>query len=280
MNFWALLRDRPARVGEALEMQMNEGSEMFADRNKTDLTRKLTDAAAAYLSARGFKPIETEVPIEQGWVADIAAPCDPTPTELIALGLLRRAPRWSQPEAHKQWKIECDAKLGIMTALVEVKTSRPDFCGDQKWKREQPTNLAYVAVPDEMIREDEYPVNWGVLVFDGEQCRLSRVPNIVSVTAERQRDVIHAVAIRRDHHTRHARMREFRRQACIQQSESVSRTRVFNAVQAVMDIVKGMPVERALATNRIKAKCIPKYYWSELEQLQSLAPQQETGASR
>jgi hypothetical protein len=92
--------------------------------------------------------------------------------------------------------------------------------------------------------------------------------------------VIHAVAIRRDHHTRHARMREFRRQACIQQSESVSRTRVFNAVQAVMDIVKGMPVERALATNRIKAKCIPKYYWSELEQLQSLAPQQETGASR
>jgi len=51
------------------------------DQNKTELTRKVTAGAATWLTNLGAKPVETEVHVRQGWIADLAAVWCPTRTE-------------------------------------------------------------------------------------------------------------------------------------------------------------------------------------------------------
>jgi len=68
--------------------------ETLFDRNKTDLTHAVTQAAMTWLDERGFKPVETEVEIARGWVADLASAIFPTPTELINLKLIPHRPDW------------------------------------------------------------------------------------------------------------------------------------------------------------------------------------------
>ena len=57
------------------------------DLNKTPLTHRITALAAAFLDAHGFKPVETEVPVASGWVADVASFVYPTMTEAKKLRL-------------------------------------------------------------------------------------------------------------------------------------------------------------------------------------------------
>lgn len=140
---------------------------MIDDRNKSDLTKQVTAAALMYLDERGCKPIETEVGVASGWVADIAAVLDPTITELVALKLLKRQPRYGCP-GYKEWDTQVRQVHRFMTALVEVKVSRSDFSGDQKWTLPLPTNLAYLAFPKGLITESEYPAGWGLLEYSIE----------------------------------------------------------------------------------------------------------------
>jgi hypothetical protein len=64
------------------------------DRNKTEITHNITRLAALWLDNHGFKPVETEVGVDQGWIADIAGVGCLTQTEYIGLKLLKRPPRW------------------------------------------------------------------------------------------------------------------------------------------------------------------------------------------
>lgn len=105
----------------------------ICDRNKSELTHKLTAAAAFWLDEAGFKPVETEVPVCPGWVADLSGVIRPTKTEATRLKLIPPRGPYSRPNAWREW---CDAFAAIpslLTAVVEVKTSRSDFIGDHKW---------------------------------------------------------------------------------------------------------------------------------------------------
>jgi len=231
---------------------------LIEDRNKTVITRKVTAAAACYLEWRGCKPLETEVAICEGWVADVAGILNPTLTELVGLKFIKRRPKWQDGETvYRDWWDASKQVQQLMTALVEVKTSRVDFQGDKKWSLGIPVNIAYLAVPEELgIRDDELPAGWGLLEYSAitEIVRLKRVPIIQKVTVKQQRDVILEIAIRRDHHTRYQRMREFRRKAAIVNNADISRTRVSNAMRAMMSIIEGKygSVEAALAWHGIK----------------------------
>lgn len=252
---------------------------MIDDRNKTELTRQVTSAALTYLDERGCKPLETEVPIQSGWVADVAGVIDPTETELIKLKLVRCKPPWkSSPEIRQAWEVTKDAAWQLMTVLVEVKTSRSDFVGDKKWKLPIPTNLAYIAAPATLkIADEEIPDGWGVLTYhEGQDCvRCRRVPKINQATVEQQRDVILSVAVRRDHDTRYERLRELQREIRARQNEDVSRTRSLKAMSAMAAIVNGEhgSIQGALDYHGVKG--IPSYFMPELEKLWAIKRAEE-----
>jgi hypothetical protein len=70
------------------------------------------------------------------------------------------------------------ATNGSITTIVEVKTSHADFLNDKKkWARSkeaeeqnyQMGNYRYYLCPDGIIKEDELPDKWGLLVYDGKK---------------------------------------------------------------------------------------------------------------
>ena len=252
---------------------------MIEDRNKTTLTKAVTQAALVYLDERGCKPIETEVPVSCGWVADLATVLSPTMTDLINLKLVKRRDWDTSEEARKLQR--------LMTVLVEVKTSRSDFCGDRKWVAPPPANLCYLAVPDTLtIKPEEFPVGWGVLEYYSTKrgfpyVRCVRVPAVREVTVEQQLNVVLAVALRRDNNTRYEYMNKMRREIRENQNADISRTRVIRAMQAMASIVRGEhgSVQNALEYHGIghpHVGHLPEYYIKTLETLWAIVPPAET----
>jgi hypothetical protein len=176
-----------------------------SDLNKTKLTEETTDAAMKWLATNGFEPIQKEVTVKDGWIADIAGVIRPTQTEILALKLMHRCPRWNSINhlAQSEWRASIDSmKRQPYTMLTEVKTSRSDFRKDHKWDLVMPTNLAYLAVPEGLISEEEWPTNWGILEYqhDGTViCR--RNACLTPVSTEAQRDVIFEISQRLLHTT-------------------------------------------------------------------------------
>jgi hypothetical protein len=241
------------------------------DLNKSPLTCDVTSAVALWLDGMGFKPIETEVGMpwstreenEKGWIADLAGVIFPTQTELINLKLLRRGPRWSlldndgkweKNPAYEEWEKERAAKQRLMTCLVEVKTTRADFLGDRKWNLPLPTDLAYLAYPKGLVDPSEWPAGWGILEFHDGQVRQRRFPFPGQTSSEQQRDVILSIAVRRDHHTRYARIREFNREDRERRNRDKGETRLRNIAYAVLDITQGKheSVENCLSYHGLK----------------------------
>ena len=67
---------------------------------------------------------------------------------------------------------------GHDTCVIEVKTSHSDFLADQKkWARSkvaeeggiQIGNYRYYLCPTGVIKEEELPKNWGLLIWDGKK---------------------------------------------------------------------------------------------------------------
>lgn len=160
---------------------------MIEDRNKTEITCKATSAAALYLCERGCKPLESEVHICKGWTADLAAVLAPTITELVKLKLLRPRPRTRLvPGLYSEWWNEGKALQRVMTVVVEVKTTRADFCGDKKWEMSIPADLAYLTVPKGLLSSDEWPNGWGILEYNEQSStvRCGRPPELRQASSE------------------------------------------------------------------------------------------------
>jgi hypothetical protein len=246
----------------------------MSDRNKSQLTHDVTNAVAAWMDERGFKPVESEVgPLsydsnKTGWIADLAGVICPTQTELIELKLLRPRPSWRAPSQDQEaWRASYSALDRVMTALVEVKTSRRDFVGDRKWLLTPPTDLAFLAVPSAMIRQEEWPSGWGILSCADGSVRRLRPPTPSRTTAEQQLGVVLAIATRRDHHTRYARLREFQREQRLQEGEEKTILRAGYIARAFLQIARGEhnSVEEVLDRHRLKR--LPFYVMDDLRQL-------------
>ena len=211
------------------------------DRNKTGLTHAVTQAITVWLNKRGFKPIETEVPVADGWVADLASAIIPTRTELQELKFVPRCPGYQELELRAEWRTKTDSLRRLMTVLVEIKTSRGDFKNDTKWQREVPSDLAYLAVPAGMITPSEWPEGYGILEYYEARgvVLCQRVPIIRQVAPEVQRDILYEIAMRRDHDTRYERIRKINKEIRIQRNGDVSRTRINDAVRLVLAVAKG-----------------------------------------
>lgn len=239
---------------------------LFDDQNKTEITKQITAATCFWLDERGCKPVETEVSVTRGWVADIASVICPSNTELQELKLIRRAPKWSKRVEREAWEAEISAISRMMTVIVEVKTSRGDFLGDKKWALPPMADLSWIAAPFGLIGKSERPLGWGILEYCGvRDCMVTRcVPQIRMTTAEQQRNLIHAVACRRDNHTRYEHINRIRKEYREQDKQRESLTRVKDAMRAALSIAHGEygSVEGALEAHRIKLRSI-----GELEML-------------
>lgn len=245
------------------------------DRNKSRLTHDVTRAVASWMDGRGMKPVETEVYIQGGWCADLAASFAPTQTELIEMRLIARKPPWKAPkEKQDAWEASCYALLRLMVVVVEVKTSRADYSKDKKWKITNPVDLCYVAIPSGMVREEEYPEGWGVLAYlsDGS-IRCVRNPTPAVSTIERRMNVIYQIAIRRDHHTRHKRMREYNQKQRMDDCESKSIERIGSIARVLISIARGEneSVEGCLKRLRYDIPKMPAYVMETLQELWGVA---------
>ena len=229
---------------------------LFDDQNKTELTKNITAATCFWLDKHGCKPVETEVYVTRGWVADIASAIFPSNTELQELKLIRRAPRWSKLTERETWEVEAAAITRMMTVIVEVKTSRSDFLGDKKWTSPSMADLSWIAVPSGLIGESERPQGWGILEYnEGRDCMvMSCVPQIRITTAEQQRNLIYSIACRRDNHTRYEHINQIRKEYREQDKQRESLIRVKDAIRAALSIAHGVygSVEGALEAHRIK----------------------------
>lgn len=195
------------------------------DRNKTDLTHRATATAAAWLDTIGCKPVETEVPVADGWVADAASFWCPTLTEARNARLLR--PPIVPPDIQRD-SLEALAHMyrsagGRLTIVVEVKTSRADFLkdlgrkygtyGDGVNKRAQllpPAHLCVLATTPGVIGDKEWLLDWGQLLLSADGSRVTRWKGGWDINPQSPRQIenlLASVAIRRDHATRYARLR-------------------------------------------------------------------------
>lgn len=250
------------------------------DRNKTDLTHRVTSSVMRYLDEQGFKPVETEVPVADRWIADIAGVIVPTRTEAQQMKLVRRQPRYDYRKykdaiylaAYKReseaWESLYHVLPNPMTALVEVKTSRADFSKDKKWVRVAPVNLCYLAVPQNLIRPDEYPRGWSVLTVNEDGAvRAVQRGKIFDVSVEQQMQTVLSIAVRRDHHTRYARLREDSKAQRLEQNERENLLRLNKAIRLIVWIRKGGldeddTLERLLSMGGVKR--LPEHTMKEL----------------
>ena len=249
---------------------------LFEDQNKTEITKEITAATCFWLDERGCKPVESEVTVARGWIADIASVVCPSNSELQDLKLIRRAPKWSKREEREAWEVEAAGISRMMTVIVEVKTSRSDFVGDKKWISPPVADLNWIASPSGLIGESERPPGWGLLEYsDSRDCMIQRCPPPVQVTrAEQQRDLIHAVACRRDNHTRYEHINRIRRQYADDNKQRQSLTRVKDAMRAALAIVNGEhgSVEGALVAHGIKLGSMGELEMLKLTKLWACVP--------
>jgi hypothetical protein len=183
------------------------------DRNKTALTHRITAVAMGYLAGAGFKPIETEVPVAAGWIADIASFAYPTPTEYEKMKLNKRFDDDRRENHYVNFENFRQRYMFPITAIVEVKVSRSDYLHDAetKFKQPSPAHLRYLAFPKGMLEPREFPTNWTTLECTADGSKVWRVgrgyPFLHRLHPIDVTELIAQVAIRRHHRTEYHEMR-------------------------------------------------------------------------
>lgn len=191
------------------------------DHNKTSLTHVATATVAAWMDGIGCKPVETEVPVEDGWILDLAGIWSPTLTEARQSKLLKAL---MSHEANFN-SFEAMAHMtrafgGRFTVGVEVKTSRADFMKDMGRKYGSLTkpatlrpvaHLSILACPASVLGSDIVR-DWAVLRLSESCERVVKFDGQWHVTPQHPyqiENLMAGVAIRRDHATRYAAMRRW-----------------------------------------------------------------------
>lgn len=216
------------------------------DLNKTPLTHRITALAAAFLDAHGFKPVETEVPVAVGWVADVASFIYPTRTEAKKLRLVKDKKLLHPDQMENMARlVYCCGPL--LTAIVEVKVTKADLKKD--WERKLnckvwPAHLCYIAYPKGLIDRKEIPNGWHGLECSKEGERIIKRHNSFITSIHPQHpgnvcDLIAAVAIRRAHRTRYREMRDWMRSYRAKQRERKKNGTYQDIIRAIADYLAG-----------------------------------------
>lgn len=247
---------------------MEDSNTIECDRNKSDLTHRVTSGVISWMDGAGFKPVETEVFACPGWIADVAGVISPTRTEATNLKLIpRRKPYQNNPTAYEDWNAAYNAIPCAVTGIVEVKVNRSDFRGDHKWTEACPADLCWLAMPSGAFDISELPATWGILEFTEGGVRTKRHATLNPIAIDRRLQLILSIAVRRDHSTRYERLRKFQRMATVEANERTNLTRVADVIRGVLSVVKGEYESPEMAMRFHGIRKIPPYMKKELEEL-------------
>lgn len=254
---------------------------MALDRNKTALTHRVTAVAAACLAGIGCKPVETEVEVRAGWIADVASYWYPTWTEAKKMHLHKRVRELLQITADNERNLLFHAYgHGPFTVLVEVKTTRADFTRDtRKWDAETfPAHVCFLAFPAGVVKPEEIPQGWYAIETSKDGTTVRKIhrpfgrlhpqhPGLVL-------DFVASVGIRRDHRTSYAATRQWLasyRARATEDKRSYSTARLLEGLANWLQH-KGDNPERPLAKllSELGIKKLPHYLKKSLEDLEGL----------
>lgn len=208
------------------------------------LTTRITAGAKAWMLGCGFKPVIEEVPVSNGWVADLAAIIQPTSTELKRnLKLLNII----EANYNDDKEFIFYNKYAIpMTAIIEVKVTKADFKKDIPRKYDMydynpPSHLGYLAFPKGMIDEKDIPYYWGHLIFGANGNRLLKHRPPLKINPQNPGDtidVITAIAERTHNKWYFREFKEMLKNYNKKQSQSNYRFKASNAINVIRNILK------------------------------------------
>ncbi len=214
------------------------------DRNKTALTHRVTAVAAASLDSLGCKPVETEVAIAPGWIADVASYWYPTRTEGKRFGMqkmpfpARLLDGGSGDDLDMRIRCWC---AGPLTVVVEVKTTRGDFNGDTKWLRPPPAHICIVAFPRGVV--DKVPDGWYGLETNATGDRVQKWHRSYAEIHPQHPglvlDFVAQVGIRRDHRSRYGAFRDWARAYRAEDTEKKKLYSAARLLEGLADWVQG-----------------------------------------
>ncbi len=252
----------------------------FADRNKTELTLRVTESASAWLSGLGAKCVETEVFVGPKWLADLAAFWSPTPTEATNAKLIPpriRYPYGESPEKMERYKSHEKARTAAFGALPdritivhEVKTSRADFANDKKWKRERVADMQVLSYTSGTVGMGELPNGWWALEHSAESGALLKVQHrepIHDTSLDQRLMVIANIAERRHNRTANQYLSDLQKSWCKEAAARRIDGRLGSCIRLVLEIAHGQTesVESSLR-GRFEHK-ISEHLLSELKKL-------------
>lgn len=194
------------------------------DRNKSAATHNATATAAMWLDGIGCKPVETEVAVGPGWVADLASFWSPTYTEAKLSKFLQAMchGRIIQ-DTHEEFSRLSRRLGGRFTILLEVKTTRADFLNDvgrkygtfngktpaKRAALAPQAHLQIVAGPPAVFADDRLE-SWGKLLLSADCKQVRKFDGMWyynAMSPEQIEDLIAGVACRRDNNTRYGSIR-------------------------------------------------------------------------
>jgi len=247
----------------------------MADLNKTEITLRITQAAATWLKGLGAKPVEAEVQIAVGWVADLAAVWRPTPTEAIKAKLIPRKPRFRYRGTEKElsnWRRESRIWAGIVNELPnpiliahEVKVTQADFRKDHKANGKPqpkfgtitgeycPAHMRCLSVLRGKIKPADYPDDWWVLEHgpSGKLLKVAQRGKLLKVGERQQIEVLANIGEKIWNREENKFWRDINRSHRDGQNKRISLDRVNRVVDAVLAVARG-------DENSIE-KCLLKY---------------------
>jgi hypothetical protein len=251
------------------------------DGNKTALTHRVTAVAAAYLDALGCKPVETEVAIRPGWVADLASYWYPTNTEAKKLHLGRRAAQvlGDADDPNPRGLVHRTFGHGPYTVCVEVKISHQDFAkSHSKWIADPPAHICFLAFPHGLVSAPNVPAGWYGLETSSDGSKLLRVDRTRGTPNAQHPgpvlDFVAQVGIRRDHRTRFAASRDWLKAYRAQDTEQkrqYSASRLLDGLAAWLQ-GRGWKSERPFREllPELGIKKVPGYCDDAIDYLESL----------
>lgn len=215
------------------------------DQNKTKLTLDVTLAASNWLKDIGAKPIEAEVAINRRWIADLAAMWSPTRTEAQKQKLIPAKLPWRSTGSRAR-SLEREAAYRAiphdMCIVHEVKVTRADFRRDHKWNKASPADMRMLSIVPGIVKEEEWPLGWWVIVHDGTTGAVSKVVKraaITPVTVEQRFRVLMQLAVRRHNRTEYAFMKDLMRHQNDSDNDRINRTRYASMARLMSAIYTG-----------------------------------------
>lgn len=208
----------------------------------TGLTKRIEAAAQLWLATRGFKPVEREISVGPSWRADVAGVCSPTRTDAERLRLIPRRRRRGAVEQDYLRREERYSDLPpIITAIVEVKTSRGDFAKDRKWRAASPVHMRILSVPSGLIRDELLPLDWWILEHSrtGTVRRLRRPGQLVKAPAGNLVNILHELAQKAHDRTTHIWWRDVQARQRAHLAQRRTASTVIQACKILQRVAEG-----------------------------------------